>query len=90
MGEEEKAMSEEEILGFLQEQLEREKGISPSQVVLTARLEEDLLLDSLDLVEMVMKLEDRFSISIPDEAAGALKTVGDVVQFLSAAPAATP
>lgn len=79
-------MSEEEILGFLREEMEREKGIPPSQVVLQARLIEDLQLDSLDLTEMMIKLEDRFQVAISDDAASAMKTVGDVAQFVRAQP----
>lgn len=42
-------------------------------------LDEDLGCDSLDLVEISMLLEDRFSISVPDEFSDRVKTVGQVV-----------
>jgi len=51
-------------------------------VTLESRLAEDLDLDSLDLVEVVMKLEETAGIEIPDEEAAELKTVDDVVKFL--------
>ena len=81
-------MTEEQALHFLREELEREKGIPPEKVVPEAHLTDDLEQDSLDLVELVMKLEDEFKITIPDDVAGQMKTVGDVVRFLIATPAA--
>lgn len=43
---------------------------------------EDLNLDSLDIVELMMKMEDDFGIEIPEEDAEGLKTVKDVVGYL--------
>ena len=43
---------------------------------------DDLNLDSLDMVEMMMKMEDEFDIEIPEGDADSLKTVGDVVKYL--------
>ena len=42
----------------------------------------DLKADSLDIVELVMELEDAFSIEIPDEDAEKLKTVQDAIDYL--------
>jgi len=47
-----------------------------------SRLIEDLEADSLDIVEMVMQLEDRFGLQIPESAFEELKTVKDVVEYL--------
>lgn len=44
---------------------------------------EDLNADSLDVVEVIMGLEDGFGVSIPDEEADHIKTVGGLVDFLS-------
>ncbi len=43
---------------------------------------DDLNLDSLDIVELMMKMEDEFGVEIPEEQAEKLKTVGDVVTYL--------
>jgi acyl carrier protein len=45
---------------------------------------DDLGLDSLDIVELVMALEEEFGISIPDEEAESIKTVGDAISFIAA------
>ena len=42
----------------------------------------DLKADSLDVVEMLMNLEEQFGISIPEDKAAALRTVGDIVAFI--------
>ena len=47
------------------------------------RIVEDLGADSLDTVEMLMTLEDEFSVSIPDEDALNLKTVSDIAKYIS-------
>lgn len=44
----------------------------------------DLGADSLDTVELVMELEDEFDLSIPDEEAEKIKTVGDAVSYIEA------
>lgn len=49
-----------------------------------AILEEDLGADSLDAVELVMTLEGKFSIEIPDEEAEKVKTVGDAIELVEA------
>ena len=43
----------------------------------------DLGADSLDIVELVMELEDTFDVSIPDEDAEKIQTVGDAVRFIN-------
>jgi len=47
------------------------------------RLVEDLGADSLDVVELLMLLEDEYGITIPDEEAVKLNTIGDITKFLS-------
>lgn len=46
---------------------------------------EDLGADSLDVVDIVMRLEEEFDLEVPDEEIETMKTVGDIVHFLEAA-----
>lgn len=48
-----------------------------------SRLIEDLHADSLDIVELVMDMEQEFDVEIPDEMLPKIKTVGDIMQFLT-------
>ncbi len=52
------------------------------EVKLDATFREDLGLDSLDLFDIVMALEEEFGISIPNEDVENIKTVGDAVQYI--------
>ena len=57
-------------------------GVKESEVKFDSRFVEDLGADSLDTVELVMALEEEFSIEIPDEDAEKAKTVGDVISYI--------
>ena len=57
-------------------------GVKPDQVTPEAKFIEDLGADSLDTVELIMALEEEFSIEVPDEQAEKLTTVGDVVKYI--------
>ncbi len=59
-----------------------ELGVDPSQVTPEASFVDDLGADSLAVVELVMAFEKEFGISIPDEDAEKIKTVGDAVKYL--------
>ena len=52
-------------------------------VTLETSFVNDLGADSLDIVELVMELEDAFDLSIPDEDAEKIQTVGDAVNYIS-------
>ena len=58
-------------------------GVSEAQLVPESRLEVDLGADSLTRVEIALALEDRFHLSIPDEAWERVVTVGDVFEVLA-------
>ena len=51
-------------------------------VTATAKFKEDLEIDSLDLFEMVMELEDKFEVKIPTEDLEQIKTIGDVKAYI--------
>lgn len=70
---------EERVKEIIVEQL----GVDAAQVTERAKFVEDLGADSLDTVELVMALEEEFSIEIPDEDADKIGTVGDAIQYIS-------
>ncbi|MDA3005890.1 MAG: acyl carrier protein [Actinomycetota bacterium] len=76
----ERAQALSELQSILVEQL----GVDASEVVETASFQEDLNADSLDLVEMIMEMEDKFGVKIPDEDAEKIVTVGNAVDYIVA------
>jgi acyl carrier protein len=59
-------------------------SVDPDQVTETARFKEDLDADSLDLVELVMGLEERFDIEVPEDDLDGVTTVGQAVDLVLA------
>ena len=59
-------------------------SVQPDQVTEAASFKEDLDADSLDLVELVMGLEERFDVSIPEEDLEGVTTVGHAVDLVLA------
>ena len=57
--------------------------IDPSLLSLESNFVEDLNLDSLDIVELMMKMEDHFEIEIPEEEAQELKNIQEVCSYLN-------
>ena len=57
-------------------------GVEESMVTSEASFTNDLGADSLDTVELIMEIEDEFGISIPDDLAEKISTVGDAVRFV--------
>lgn len=57
-------------------------GVEPSEVTPEASFANDLGADSLDTVELIMEFEKEFNLSIPDEAAEKIVTVGDSITYL--------
>ncbi|OFZ39172.1 MAG: acyl carrier protein [Bdellovibrionales bacterium RIFOXYD12_FULL_39_22] len=57
--------------------------VDQSKITLDTSFNDDLNLDSLDIVELMMKMEDEFNIEIPEEEAEGLKKVRDVVTYLT-------
>lgn len=70
----------DEIKEILADQLE----INPDDIELTSSLENDLGADSLDAIDVVMTIEDQYSIEVPDEVIENIKTVEDIVSFIEA------
>ena len=59
-------------------------GVDEAELSLETSFTNDLNADSLDTVELVMELEDQFDVSIPDEEAEKIQTVGQAVSYISA------
>ena len=68
----------DEVKEVIVEQL----NVSPDEVKPEAKFVEDLGADSLDVVEMIMALEEKFEIEIPDSEAEKIQTVQDVVDYI--------
>lgn len=72
------ASIEEEVIDIISEQL----GADKDQMTMETSFINDLGADSLDTVELVMELEQRFDMEIPDEEAEKIQTVGDVIKYI--------
>ena len=76
-------MERDELLKKVKAIVADKLSISEEQITEEASFIEDLGADSLDTVELVMALEDEFSLDIPDEDAEKLRTVGDAIAYLN-------
>jgi len=70
---------EKEVIDIVVEQL----GVESVDVTLDKSFVEDLSADSLDLTELIMTFEERFGFEISEEEAEGLKTVGQVVTYIT-------
>ncbi len=73
-----RAEVETKLTGLLVDEL----GIDRDKITMEARFEEDLEIDSLGVVELLMALEDNFSVKIPDEEAETIGNVGEAVDLV--------
>ena len=76
-------MNEQEILEKVQEIIADQLGVEKAQVTKEANFANDLGADSLDTVELVMAIEEEFSIEIPDEAAEKISNLQGAVNFIT-------
>ncbi len=74
-----------DVLAGLAEVLEEVAGTPADAVVPTAGFDKDLDIDSLTMVEVVVACEERFGVTIPDEALEGMRTVGDAVAYIAEA-----
>ena len=73
------ASVEERVVDIVAEQL----GVSKDKVARDTSFVNDLGADSLDQVELVMELEEEFDITIPDDAAEKIQTVGEAIKYIT-------
>ena len=74
-------MIKEKVFDIISEQFDVDK----SELSLETNLVNDLHADSLDLVELIMAFEDEFGLTIPDDVALTVKTLGDAVEYIRSA-----
>lgn len=81
-------MERDEVFNLVRDHLAEELELDPGRIADETRFKQDLDADSLDLYELVMELEDRYGISVSEQQAARIETVGDAVEFvLEHAPA---
>lgn len=66
--------------------LARQLRIAPERVTLDAQIKKDLGADSVDILQLLMRLEDDYGVVIPDQALAKFETVNDVVIYLDNLP----
>ena len=59
-------------------------GVEPEQVQMNVSFQRDLAADSLDLVELIAAIEDKYEVELPEEELEKMKNVGDLWAFLEA------
>jgi acyl carrier protein len=81
-------MNRDAVFELIRDHLADELDIDPARVQEGSRFREDLEADSLDLYTLVQELEDSYGVSIPDEDAAKILTVGQTVDYILAHPPA--
>jgi len=75
-------MDRAEVEAKMTDLLVEELGLDRDKITMSATFDEDLEVDSLGVVELLMALEDNFGVTIPDEEAEAIGTVGQAVDVV--------
>ena len=75
-------LSRDDVMAKVREHLAAELEVEPAEITAETRFKDDLDADSLDLYELVMELEDSYGITVSEEDASRIETVGDAVDFV--------
>ena len=75
-------MDRDQVLTLIREHLAEELEVDPGKITEATRFKDDLDADSLDLYELVMELEDRYGLTVSEQDAARIETVGDAVAFV--------
>jgi acyl carrier protein len=75
-------MTREQVFKLIQDHLADELDVDPGNIDEGTRFKEDLEADSLDLYTLVQELEDTYGVSMDDEQAAKILTVGQAVDFV--------
>jgi acyl carrier protein len=70
---------EEQVFEIVSEQL----SVPREEITRESSFVDDLKADSLDVVELVMRFEDSFGVTIPDEDYEKIRTVGDAIEYIN-------
>ena len=70
------------LLEDVREVVVEQLNVNPDEIKEDSKFVEDLGADSLDVVELVMALEEKFDIEIPDADAEKIATVGDAIKYV--------
>ncbi len=73
-------MLEDEIISAISEQLE----VPVDEITLESKFFDDLGADSLDIIELLMQVEEKYNLQIPDDAAKNMMYVRDVIDYIKA------
>lgn len=67
----------------IKEALVKHAGVEADKITMEASFVEDLNIDSLDLVDLIIMLEEEYNLEFDEDAAESIKTVGDVVDYIN-------
>ena len=72
----------EQMFEKVQAILAKQLRLDAAKITLESQIEKDLVADSLDILQLLMRIEDQYGIVIPDKALATFTTVADVVNYL--------
>jgi acyl carrier protein len=75
-------LERDQVMAKVREHLAAELEVSADEITEATSFRDDLDADSLDLYELVMELEDTYGVSVSEEQASKITTVGDAVDFV--------
>ncbi len=77
-----KEMTREQLTEAIRAIIEERLGVAADEITEEKNLVNDLGADSLDSVELIMSIEQKFEMTIPEEATEQIKTVGDIIDYV--------
>lgn len=75
-------MMPDNIFEEVQRLLARQLRLDPAQIQMESQIKKDLGADSLDILQLLIRIEDDYGVTIPDEELATFNTVADVVAYL--------
>jgi acyl carrier protein len=75
-------ITEKEILDFISVTLNYEYLVHQTEIELESKIK-DLEIDSIDFIEFIMLIEDKYNISIDEDTSKGFKTIGEIVQYIN-------